>query len=618
MDSDYPSRQTCLPLYRLLQEGQFRLLKLFPCRPSLAAALVTESLNQPPSYECISYAWGEQAAISQALVNDNAVSIGANIHDCLRHLAPATGSRLLWVDSLCINQGDNAEKSTQVHKMGQIFRSATRVLVWLGNDNHFLSYVDGQTHCLSTSMDIFRVLSQGHIRCTKTIASYAQGLRLLTECTWWSRVWVLQEVLLAREAVLLVGHREARWDDAVKSARNFLWHSTHCCRPWSRVLQEHVHEKMDHDLTAFCSRILCMARLPDSFQNQILGYLWAISYREASDDRDRVFSLLGLLSQKTCRIQPNYGLTHAQLCIHVSRDNIQGSKTLDVLMGSSWRGLAFGLPSWVRLWKRRCLEEEDTRIMYQLWSRAYQASLGTKAEVRFLEADNLLLVKGNIIDSIVVIGHVGVAPYEGHLRAKQMRVLESWRTSVFSFARNNSILRYPTGCSFANAFWLTTLGGIFVPERERIGLLRAISDSGYSPTSPAQSASKPIRQSGYISWAYWWYWRTNERDDLAGRTIPAVRNIGSTVMMATASRRFFMTKSGYMGLAPCFAEPGDCIGLLLGGPTPFILRETSPKFKPKEERRYSLIGDAYVHGLMNGDGLKSRLNTDVWEMITIV
>ncbi len=122
------------------------------------------------------------------------------------------------------------------------------------------------------------------------------------------------------------------------------------------------------------------------------------------------------------------------------------------------------------------------------------------------------------------------------------------------------------------------------------------------------------------SMAYGWYWRTNERDGLAGRTIPAVRNIGSTVMMATASRRFFITSSGYMGLAPCSAELADSVGILLGGSTPFILWQTPWTFETqsREDHTCSLVGDACVHGLMKGAALGTRKNGDVWKMIRIV
>jgi hypothetical protein len=61
-------------------------------------------------------------------------------------------------------------------------------------------------------------------------------------------------------------------------------------------------------------------------------------------------------------------------------------------------------------------------------------------------------------------------------------------------------------------------------------------------------------------------------------------------------RRFFTTKNGYMGLCPSLARIDDQIVILLGGRTPFILRKT-------KKNRYRFIGECYVHGMMNGEGL---------------
>lgn len=39
---------------------------------------------------------------------------------------------MLWIDAVCIDQTDHREKSRQVAQMGDIYRDAERVLVWLG------------------------------------------------------------------------------------------------------------------------------------------------------------------------------------------------------------------------------------------------------------------------------------------------------------------------------------------------------------------------------------------------------------------------------------------------------------------------------------------------------
>ena len=58
-------------------------------------------------------------------------------------------------------------------------------------------------------------------------------------------------------------------------------------------------------------------------------------------------------------------------------------------------------------------------------------------------------------------------------------------------------------------------------------------------------------------------------------------------------RRFFITKKGYLGLGPGPMEVGDSVCVLFGGKTPFILR--------KEEDHFKLIGESYIHGIMEGE-----------------
>jgi len=62
---------------------------------------------------------------------------------------------------------------------------------------------------------------------------------------------------------------------------------------------------------------------------------------------------------------------------------------------------------------------------------------------------------------------------------------------------------------------------------------------------------------------------------------------------ACMNRRFFVTRKGYMGLAPATAQKGDLVCILFGGNIPFILRRVGPG--------YELIGQAYVHGIMAYD-----------------
>jgi hypothetical protein len=46
-----------------------------------------------------------------------------------------------WVDTLCVDQGNDLEKGTQVQRMGGIFKEAAEVLVWQGNNEGIANLV---------------------------------------------------------------------------------------------------------------------------------------------------------------------------------------------------------------------------------------------------------------------------------------------------------------------------------------------------------------------------------------------------------------------------------------------------------------------------------------------
>jgi len=71
--------------------------------------------------------------------------------------------------------------------------------------------------------------------------------------------------------------------------------------------------------------------------------------------------------------------------------------------------------------------------------------------------------------------------------------------------------------------------------------------------------------------------------------------IRDTIKRVCNGRRFATTTTGYMGLVPAETELGDIVSVLLGGQVPFILR--------KRHDHYILVGEAYIHGIMNGESM---------------
>lgn len=76
--------------------------------------------------------WGDLSATAIIIVNGIANPVTKNLDSALKHLRLKSRPRVFWADAVCINQSDNAEKSVQVGRMGQIYGNASRVLAWLG------------------------------------------------------------------------------------------------------------------------------------------------------------------------------------------------------------------------------------------------------------------------------------------------------------------------------------------------------------------------------------------------------------------------------------------------------------------------------------------------------
>jgi hypothetical protein len=98
-------------------------------------------LDNNISFEAISYAWGSQETPERILCTIGkgqgqvSLPLTRNAADALKAFRKPRGKRLLWIDSICISQTSQSEKSTQVGMMDSIFASATAVLIWLGRED---------------------------------------------------------------------------------------------------------------------------------------------------------------------------------------------------------------------------------------------------------------------------------------------------------------------------------------------------------------------------------------------------------------------------------------------------------------------------------------------------
>lgn len=213
------------PIYLSVQlhdaESQTRLIELLPGRdgnPIRINLFAVDSLSSQP-YEALSYVWGSQGADVTVSMNGRTFNVSANLAQALHCLRPVESNRVLWVDAVCINQADDVEKSYQVSLMGEIYRNAEEVVIFLGEERddsamvmQYLNLDDvEQTESQSPTQDtanedtqkiekaVDRSIVQERIqRCAFDSGHFLRAADAFFKRPWWSRMWVVQEYQLAK------------------------------------------------------------------------------------------------------------------------------------------------------------------------------------------------------------------------------------------------------------------------------------------------------------------------------------------------------------------------------------------------------------------------------------
>lgn len=180
----------------------------------LADPRTPDSASQPPSYEALSYHWGDGDAdeIIKIYTGDRPswprdFKVRRNLHSALRHLRFLDRPRILWIDAICINQANTGEKNSQVSFMARIYNQATHVCVWLGEKSESSELAINFISRVVNLDDFDRLVAD-----PRTPNEWA-ALSDLMKREWFSRRWVVQEIALAKRATLYCGTANVDWSD---------------------------------------------------------------------------------------------------------------------------------------------------------------------------------------------------------------------------------------------------------------------------------------------------------------------------------------------------------------------------------------------------------------------
>ncbi|EPE24201.1 heterokaryon incompatibility protein [Glarea lozoyensis ATCC 20868] len=220
---------TFLPLDLTPELRQIRFLNLLPASSfdaAISCTIFNGSLEAPPHYEALSYVWGtESDKLKINLVYDDAqenaackadiedtglnLEVTQNLASALRHIRDVKSSRILWIDAICIDQNSTKEKSHQVAQMRQVYLSAHRVIMWLGPESSFSS---------SLAIEFLRSMPMGKDGEPQYVYQEADSPAwlacddLFLKRPYWSRSWILQEVLHNRPVTVHVGQNTLEID----------------------------------------------------------------------------------------------------------------------------------------------------------------------------------------------------------------------------------------------------------------------------------------------------------------------------------------------------------------------------------------------------------------------
>ncbi|CAH0047095.1 unnamed protein product [Clonostachys solani] len=618
--------------YSTLRSREIRLLHLSPLTrtrdkdeslPSLTGPtgqplclsfhVVSLGQTEIPKFVALSYAWGDVGKTLDLQVSGHPVCLTHNLYDILQCLSLDESSEFFWIDALCINQDDVDERSTQVLLMREVYSLATSVRVFLSLESEPLNI--GMTFLEQVALNPEMHFSPDLSPCITveglTVASeeLRESFIAFFAAPWWTRIWPVQEYVLAKEVVFQCGKRRLEGSKIQTALKNLVRHESTCCWAARRAIDGNARGYLDIPSKAHGSLTIFHATLRlDNLQNMLspedyliynlLDAMALFRTRDCSDPRDRIFGMLGLkFKDETLRnnIEVNYKIPEAQLYESITLKMIENSESLNVLShvlsGSFIKQQMHQLPSWVPDWTAEM--DATSHLMYierMKFLHQFQASGAMKPSWK-------AIASGKIRTHAIIISKISeIAPgYPRDYNSLPGRlVLEEWRRLA---------------CLPKNGIEDSSHGNAELSRREkefRVFLC------GYLTL---KSWSDDELERAYDTWANWF---THDKPaSLPLETRNDARGFDNLVRFTSSGRSFFVAENGLIGFGPEPMEFGDSLVVIPGGRVPYVLRNV--KHGTSEgSMMCTFVGDATVQNMMFGEFVTSKAPGEALDMQDII
>lgn len=720
-------------IYTRLLNGQIRTIILLPgtgdkIRISMQVCSLSTT-TETQAYEAVSYVWGPPIMTSSLMCDGIEVKVTGTIYSLLRCLRHEDSPRRLWIDAVCINQADIQERNFQVSLMKQIYANASRVLIWLGDqqdDTWDIAYIFAKWQV--TRREKFGAERVEYHKMQEKIGydrRLLDTIRRLSARAWFHRVWTFQEACLAQQAVVLEGQFQIQWS-ALLTAATDLEHYN---------LLQYAFGSAGDSIVALTRWSSVLANTsggygPDrGMYPSLLDLLILTRNLEATDPRDKIYAVLGVLEeQKNPGVFPDYTASVEELFIGTAQKIIRRDGDLSILSNCFGSLEDTELPSWVPDWRvprRTALLKSFDWSEGTEWAAFYkiagsQSRLGTEPPT--VIDSRHLVQRGARIGNIV-----SVAGTEDFLSEMKGTIEYRWDAFDHLFRELSDLFgmgpRYAQTGETSQMALLRTLSVNMLPTVSDIRrFLQEISRRAYSEVekalrhakedlkggnkkdgidwSAANAALEYAQKAGFFennghtaSFLYKWAkigepdlpaqsalerpnpaqivtiygnkysipvkWMTTlldihtrqvsptERSGLvdhdmediddflavcdiawtglelpmpvpwvtaSGNAFPVkaglfsdqeswstVDKMSSVINTFSSCRSVFRTGNGLIGLGPDNMETDDELWYLAGADVPFILSPCFDDSGDKIESCYNVIGECYVHGIMNGE-----------------
>ncbi|OQO12812.1 hypothetical protein B0A48_02276 [Cryoendolithus antarcticus] len=473
--------------YTPLTKGEIRLLALSPGdeHDQLQGSFKVVSLERPPPYRAISYAWGDAVLSRKVIVDERQLNITLSLEGALRRLRSKNDEVILWADAVCINQSDLNEKASQVMMMFSIFAKSQSVAVWLGpmtpDDadafwimQHFDSMlrelsdddIEGPQETALAFLDRAHT-SPGNCRAPRcrccgcgqqssyngleSIRIGMEAVAQLMSRPYFSRLWIVQELVAGTRLLRTnIGQRIKVFHVPMDMTTRLYCGSHHialaslidvigCYKrlpaftlrtPWNPAADRVVQ----------LNQLVLTFQSGDAHDVHLLETMFAVKDMACADPRDRVYALRAMTGiDKIASLNPAYNISTTVVWEHLAIYLLTTSGATHFLSPAvvlalagvsrenSLGGIRHSLPTWAPDFECLSHHSDFKHLAYVFIPPGSAGGFEPFDAMYNTTSNGILQVCGRIIDRIIsVLPGSSLAAPEGHM---EMSSVEQWIAS---------------------------------------------------------------------------------------------------------------------------------------------------------------------------------------------